>query len=72
MLVSGLAHRLVDRDHGADRVLAKPFDIDVLLEQVEYLASCTRDGVAQHGGYPSRRLDRRCLLAERSVSGSPR
>jgi DNA-binding response OmpR family regulator len=46
MLVSGLAHRLVDRDHGADRVLAKPFDIDVLLEQVEYLTSCTRDGVA--------------------------
>ena len=38
MLVSGRAHQLVDRDHGADRVLAKPFDIDVLLEQVESLA----------------------------------
>ena len=46
MLVSGRAQQLVDRDHGADRVLAKPFDIDVLLQQVEYLATCTRDGVA--------------------------
>jgi len=46
MLVSGRAHQLVDRDHGADRVLAKPFDIDVLLEQVDYLASSTRAGVA--------------------------
>jgi len=46
MLVSGLAHRLVDGDHGADRVLAKPFDITTLLEQVEYLASYERSGVA--------------------------
>jgi DNA-binding response OmpR family regulator len=46
MLVTGLAHRLVDRDHGADRVLSKPFDIGVLLEQVDALASSTRDGVA--------------------------
>src|SRR3954453_16977432 len=46
MLVSGLAHQLVDRDHGADRILAKPFDIDALLEQGEALPSYTRDGVA--------------------------
>jgi two-component system phosphate regulon response regulator PhoB len=46
MLVSGRAHQLVDRDHGADRVLAKPFDIDVLLQQVEYLANVRLDGVA--------------------------
>jgi len=36
----------LDRDHGADRLLAKPFDIDFLLQQVEYLTTCTRDGVA--------------------------
>jgi DNA-binding response OmpR family regulator len=46
MLVSGLAHQLVDRHHGTDRVLAKSFDINVLLEQVASLASVTRDGVA--------------------------
>jgi two-component system, OmpR family, phosphate regulon response regulator PhoB len=46
MLVSGVAHRLVDQDHGADRVLAKPFDITALVEQVNFLASSTRDGAA--------------------------
>lgn len=46
MLVSGLAHQLVGRTHGADRVLAKPFDITVMVEQVDALASFARDGVA--------------------------
>jgi two-component system, OmpR family, phosphate regulon response regulator PhoB len=46
MLVSGLAHKLVDRDHGADGVLAKPFDITALVERVDALATYARDGVA--------------------------
>jgi CheY-like chemotaxis protein len=46
MLVSGLAHQLIDGDHGADGVLAKPFDITTLLEQVEHFASAETDGVA--------------------------
>jgi DNA-binding response OmpR family regulator len=46
MLVSGLASRLVDLDHGADSVLGKPFNITALLEQVEYLASYEKTGVA--------------------------
>jgi two-component system phosphate regulon response regulator PhoB len=39
MLVSGRTDQLVGRDHGADRVLAKPFEINVLLEHVAYLAN---------------------------------
>ncbi len=39
ILVSGLAHSIQDGDHGADRVLAKPFDIDALLAHVDTLAS---------------------------------
>ena len=39
MLVSGRAHQLVDRQHGADGVLMKPFDINVLLDRVDALAS---------------------------------
>src|SRR5687768_6850157 len=31
MLVSGRPHQLVDGGHSADLILAKPFDIDVLL-----------------------------------------
>jgi CheY-like chemotaxis protein len=46
MLVSGLAHQLVDQDHGADRVLFKPFDITVLVDQVNALAGYARNGVA--------------------------
>jgi DNA-binding response OmpR family regulator len=46
MLVSGLAHKLADRDHGADGDLAKPFDITALLERVDALASYASDGVA--------------------------
>jgi DNA-binding response OmpR family regulator len=46
MLVTGRTDHLIGRDHGADRVLAKPFDIDILLTHVEYLATFTRDGVA--------------------------
>jgi DNA-binding response OmpR family regulator len=46
MLVSGRAHQLVGRDHGADRLLAKPFDIDALLEHVDALAGSTEDRVA--------------------------
>ena len=39
MLVSGRAHQLVDRQDGADGVLMKPFDINVLLDRVDALAS---------------------------------
>jgi DNA-binding response OmpR family regulator len=46
VLVSGLAHQLAGGDHGADRVLAKPFDIIDLIEQVDALASHSRDVVA--------------------------
>ena len=46
MLVSGLAHQLVGRDHGADGVLAKPFDITALLEKVDGIVSPAHDGVA--------------------------
>jgi DNA-binding response OmpR family regulator len=42
MLISGRAHQLADGDHGADRLLAKPFDIDILLEHVGALTSYTR------------------------------
>jgi len=44
MLVSGRAHQLVDRQHGADGVLMKPFDINVLLDRVDALASHTSVG----------------------------
>lgn len=44
MLVSGVAYRLVGRDHGADSVLAKPFDITALVEKVDAIASSSRDG----------------------------
>jgi two-component system, OmpR family, phosphate regulon response regulator PhoB len=46
MLVSGLAHQLVNQDHGADRVLFKPFDITVLVDQVNALVGYAQDGVA--------------------------
>ena len=46
LLVSGLAHQLAGGDHGADRVLAKPFDIIDLIEQVDALAGHSRDVVA--------------------------
>jgi DNA-binding response OmpR family regulator len=46
MLVSGRAHQLAEHDHGADRLLAKPFDIDVLLEHVDALATLTENRVA--------------------------
>ena len=39
ILVSGLAQSIQDGDHGADRVLAKPFDIDALLAHVDTLAA---------------------------------
>jgi DNA-binding response OmpR family regulator len=39
ILVSGRADQLIDRQHGADGVLMKPFDIDVLLEKVRALTS---------------------------------
>jgi CheY-like chemotaxis protein len=46
MLVSGPAHQIVDQDHGADRVLFKPFDITDLVNQVHALAKYAQDGVA--------------------------
>jgi two-component system phosphate regulon response regulator PhoB len=46
MLVSGLAHQLDGRDHDADGILAKPFDIDALVEKVDALAAFTKDGIA--------------------------
>jgi DNA-binding response OmpR family regulator len=46
MLVSGLAHQLVGRAHGADRVVAKPFNINALLEEIESLVHYERAGVA--------------------------
>jgi DNA-binding response OmpR family regulator len=38
MLITGRAQQIAARNHGADRLLAKPFDIDVLLEHVDALA----------------------------------
>jgi two-component system phosphate regulon response regulator PhoB len=46
MLVSGRLEQLTAGAHGADCVLAKPFDIGVLLEHVGYLASHPRARVA--------------------------
>ena len=46
ILVSGLAHQLADSDHGADRILAKPFNISDLVDQVNAVVSYVRDGVA--------------------------
>src|SRR3954447_19287939 len=46
MLVSGLAQKLVGRDHGADDVLTKPFDITALVDRVGALASDVRAGTA--------------------------
>jgi DNA-binding response OmpR family regulator len=45
MLMSGFAHRLVGRAHGADRVMSKPFDITDLLQQVDALASIEQGSV---------------------------
>ncbi|MDP8922070.1 MAG: response regulator [Chloroflexota bacterium] len=39
ILVSGLAQSLAEVDHRADRVLAKPFDIDVLLTHIQSLST---------------------------------
>jgi CheY-like chemotaxis protein len=46
MLVSGRAQQFVSGIHGVDRVLAKPFDIFVLVQQVDDLASHPRAAVA--------------------------
>jgi DNA-binding response OmpR family regulator len=46
MVVTGLAQQLTGRDHGADSVLAKPFDIEVLLERVNALAHVDQRSVA--------------------------
>lgn len=46
MLVSGLAHQIEDSDHGADRILSKPFDIMDLLELVHALANVRQGSVA--------------------------
>jgi len=46
IVVSGVAHQLADGNHGADRVLSKPFDITDLVEQVNAVACDIRDGVA--------------------------
>jgi DNA-binding response OmpR family regulator len=45
MLMSGFAHRLVGRTHGADRIMSKPFDITDLLQQVDALASIEQGSV---------------------------
>jgi DNA-binding response OmpR family regulator len=45
MLMSGFAHQLVGRAHGADRVMSKPFDITDLLQQVDALASIEQGSV---------------------------
>jgi DNA-binding response OmpR family regulator len=42
MLLSGLAHQLAGVDHGADRILSKPFDITDLLGQLYSLANDAR------------------------------
>lgn len=39
MLISGRAQQIAAQAHGADRLLAKPFDIDTLLENVDALTS---------------------------------
>jgi len=46
ILVSGIAYQLADVDHGADRVLPKPFDIDELLDMVNALTCPVQDGLA--------------------------
>jgi CheY-like chemotaxis protein len=45
IVVSGIARQLTDGDHGAARVLTKPFDITELVEQVNAVALCARNGV---------------------------
>ena len=49
IVVSGAAHQLAGRDHGADRILSKPFDIAELVEQVNAVACVVQDGVAWTG-----------------------
>jgi two-component system, OmpR family, phosphate regulon response regulator PhoB len=46
IVVSGAAHQLADGNHGADRILTKPFDITDLVDQVNAVACYVRDGVA--------------------------
>ena len=46
MLISGRAQQVAARAHRADRLLAKPFDIDILLEHVDALAATTSEPVA--------------------------
>ena len=46
IVVSGIAHQLAAGDHGAARDLTKPFDITELVEHVNAVALCARNGVA--------------------------
>jgi CheY-like chemotaxis protein len=46
MLVSGRAQQLVSGTHGVDRILAKPFDIMLLLEHVDALVNQPQAAVA--------------------------
>jgi CheY-like chemotaxis protein len=46
IVVSGAAHQFADGNHGADRILTKPFDITDLVDQVNAVACDVRDGVA--------------------------
>jgi len=47
IVVSGVAHHLADGNHGADRILTKPFDITDLVEQVNAVACYVQKGVAE-------------------------
>jgi len=58
ILMSGVAHQLSDVDHGADRVLSKPFDITDFVEQINAVACDVRDGVAYPNATCQRSPDR--------------